>query len=307
MKLVLALSVLSVSVLIAQQSTSDTVRNPLAGDPAAVTAGQQVYNQTCQGCHGPAGQGDRAVALNTPTFVQGSDDGDIFHSIRAGIPNSQMPPFPRLTDVQTWQLVSYIRSLQGAAPAARATSASTIPVAGDVAAGETTFFGRAGCSACHEVNGRGGITGPDLSAVGRLSAEALRQKIVAPNTPLPAAPAAGGRGAGGGRGAPAPVTLVVKTQDGRELRGVRRNEDNFSLQMVDASGHLQLLDKAKLGSIAIENKSLMPADYTARLSAAEVTNLVAYLHGLSGRDLNKTASQPMSGGVTFDRLKNSKA
>jgi alcohol dehydrogenase (cytochrome c) len=212
-----------------------------------------------------------------------------------------------LTDVQTWQLVSYIRSLQGAAPAARATSASTIPVAGDVAAGETTFFGRAGCSACHEVNGRGGITGPDLSAVGRLSAEALRQKIVAPNTPLPAASAAGGRGAGGGRGAPAPVTLVVKTQDGRELRGVRRNEDNFSLQMVDASGHLQLLDKAKLGSIAIENKSLMPADYTARLSAAEVTNLVAYLHGLAGRDLSKTAAQPMTGGITFERLKNSKA
>jgi mono/diheme cytochrome c family protein len=58
MKLILAVSVLSVSVLFAQQSTSDTVRNPLAGDSAAVTAGQQVYNQTCQGCHGPAGQGE---------------------------------------------------------------------------------------------------------------------------------------------------------------------------------------------------------------------------------------------------------
>src|SRR6188768_2506541 len=138
MKLMLALTVLSVSVLLAQQPpVSDTVRNPLSADPAAVTDGQQVYNQSCQGCHGPAGQGDRAVALNTPTFVQGSDDGDIFHSIRAGIPNSQMPAFPRLTDVQTWQLVSYIRSLQGAAPAARPSTAATAPVAGDVAAGET--------------------------------------------------------------------------------------------------------------------------------------------------------------------------
>ena len=32
-------------------------------------------------------------------------------------------------------------------------------------------------------------------------------------------------------------------KDGREIRGVRRNEDTFSLQMVDASGQLHLLDK----------------------------------------------------------------
>src|SRR5438105_1657414 len=99
MKLVLALVALSAGVLLAQQNTSETVRNPLSGDPAAVMVGQQLYNQTCQACHGPAGQGDRAVALNTPTFAQGSVDGDIFHSIRAGIPNSQMPAFSRLTDV----------------------------------------------------------------------------------------------------------------------------------------------------------------------------------------------------------------
>jgi hypothetical protein len=32
------------------------------------------------------GKGNRAVALNTPTFVQGSDDGDIFHSIVPAFP-----------------------------------------------------------------------------------------------------------------------------------------------------------------------------------------------------------------------------
>ena len=85
------------------------------------------------------------------------------------------------------------------------------------------------------------------------------------------------------------MTLVVKTQDGRELRGVRRNEDTFSLQMVDESGRLQLLDKRKLASVAVESKSLMPSDYATRLSAAELTNLVAYLHGQRGRDLTKTS------------------
>ena len=33
--------------------------------------------------------------------------------------------------------------------------------------------------------------------------------------------------------------------DGKEIRGVRRNEDTFSLQMVDATGQLHLLDKLK--------------------------------------------------------------
>ena len=42
-------------------------------------------------------------------------------------------------------------------------------------------------------------------------------------------------------------------QDGREIRGVRRNEDTFSLQMVDATGQLHLLDKLKLASVTVEN------------------------------------------------------
>src|SRR5207249_3576391 len=137
---------------------SDTVRNPLAADPAAVGAGQQLYNQTCQACHGPAGQGDRGPALNTPTLAHGSSDGDLFHTIRAGLPATQMPAFPRLTDTQTWQLVAFIHRLQGAVP-----EASTETTPGDPAAGEAVFFGAGGCATCHEVHGRGGIVGPDLS------------------------------------------------------------------------------------------------------------------------------------------------
>src|SRR5262245_59977925 len=83
--------------------------------------------------------------------------------------------------------------------------------AGDAALGEALFFGRAECATCHEVNGRGGVSGPDLSDAARLSAAVVRQKIVDPNS---APSAAGGRG---GRGGPAaPVTVVAKTKDGRE-------------------------------------------------------------------------------------------
>jgi len=165
-----------------------------------------------------------------------------------------------------------------------------------IAAGEALFFGKAGCSGCHEVNGRGGVTGPDLSAVGMNSSEALSAKIRNPNSPGPA---------GGGRGGPS--TVIVKMRDGREIRGVRRNEDTFTLQMVDASGQLHLLDKTTLAEVRNENRSLMPADYASRLNAAEIQNLVAYLVTLKERDINKTANAAIPGGVTAGRLRNSDA
>ena len=270
-------------------------------DAPGIAAGQTLYNQLCQTCHGPAGQGggDRGPALNTGTFVHGNTDADLFRAIRSGIQGTQMAPFAGLTDTQVSQLVAYIRTLQ---PAARATAAP-MPDAGDASAGETLFFGRAGCANCHEINARGGIVGPELSNAGRLAAAVVRAKIVDPNSP---AASTGGRG--GGRGGATPATVAVKTLDGREIRGVRRNEDTFSLQMIDTSGQLQLLDKVKLASVLVEDTSLHPTDYATRLSNADVANLVAYLGTLRGRDMSKTAvAPPVPGGVTYQRLLNARA
>jgi PQQ-dependent dehydrogenase (methanol/ethanol family) len=298
----LAPAALSAAVLFAQQNPPGA-GNPLATSATAVAEGQRLFSQTCQSCHGPGGQGsDRGPSLAAATFVHGNTDADVFRAIRAGVPGTQMPPFAALSDTETWQLVAYIRSLRATNPAAGAPPAE----GGDAVAGETLFFGRAGCAACHDVNGRGGIVGPDLSNAGRLPPAHLRQKIVDPNAPAP--PAAGGRGRGGGRGGGAPAVVLVKTLDGREIRGVRRNEDTFSLQMVDTSGTLHLLDKTKLASVAVDSRSLHPADYAARFSAPEIANLVAYLGALKGRDAAKAAAAPVvAGGVTYERLLNSKA
>jgi PQQ-dependent dehydrogenase (methanol/ethanol family) len=165
-------------------------------------------------------------------------------------------------------------------------------------AGEALFFGKAGCAGCHEVNGRGGVTGPDLSGAGQSSPEALRAKILNPNgsTPTP-----------GGRGGP--LTIVAKMKDGREIQGVRRNEDTFTLQVMDASGHLHLLDKLTLAGMRRESRSLMPGDYASRLTNAELQNVIAYLGTLNARDMAKAAaaSAGLAGGVTYERLRKSDA
>jgi alcohol dehydrogenase (cytochrome c) len=305
--MLVAVAATAAGVLLAQQPpVSDTVVNPLANNPTAVADGQRIYDGTCQTCHGAAGAGDASRGgppLNTGRLKQGDSDADLFRTIRQGVQGTQMPPFKGLRDEQIWQLVSYLRSLQGSAAASTPARGSALPK-GDVAAGELLFFGRAGCTGCHEINARGGVTGPDLSNAGRLPAAAIRQKIVAPNEPLPAAP--GARGGGGGRGAPPPVTIVAKMPDGREIRGVRRNEDQFSAQIVDASGQLHLIDKRR-AAVSIENRSLMPNDYAKRLSADEVTNLVAFLATQQNRDLGKTVTQPLAGGVSYQRLINATA
>jgi putative heme-binding domain-containing protein len=123
--------------------------------------------------------------------------------------------------------------------------------------GEALFFGKAACGTCHQVNARGGVTGPDLSGAGRIAAEALRKKIIDPN----AAPDAGGRGG--------PSSVVVRTKDGKEIRGVRRSEDSFSLMLADAAGAVRVIDKRTLADQRVEAKSLMPADYATRLSSTD--------------------------------------
>src|SRR5260370_41335090 len=71
---------IGISVPLAQQS--DTARNPLSNNAGAAAAGRTLYDQTCQSCHGPSGQGDRGPALNTNRFAHGSTDGDLFRAIR---------------------------------------------------------------------------------------------------------------------------------------------------------------------------------------------------------------------------------
>jgi PQQ-dependent dehydrogenase (methanol/ethanol family) len=279
-------------VLLAQQQAAERQENPLAGSPAAVSAGRRLYEQTCQSCHGGEGRGGRGPALTTGVFRHGSEDSQLFRNIRRGIAGTGMPAFSRLTTDQVWQLVAYLRSLSAR------TGKGNERFAGDALAGEKLFYGKAACSDCHEVNGRGNIVGPDLSAAGESPAQSLRQKILDPGTSTRPNERGQRRNA---------KVLVVKTIKGQEIRGLWRNEDSYSLHMIDRSGKLHLLDKQHLAEQAYESKSLMPDDYGRRLTEAEIQNLVAYLKTLKGRNFSKTIGAELAGGLTYERLRHSQA
>ena len=74
---------------------------------------------------------------------------------------------------------------------------------------------------------------------------------------------------------------VVET-NGREVRGVRINEDSFTIQVRDAAGQLYSFRKSNLERVDKQtNRSLMPS-FKDRLGQAELEDLVAYLVSLGG-------------------------
>lgn len=255
-------------------------KNPLARSAAAAAAGKKTFDSSCEECHGEGGRGARGPALATGHFQHGGKDWQLFETISEGIPGTQMPSFSWLTSKEIWQVITYVRSLSGTVAAEH--------VSGDPVAGAMIFRGTGGCLMCHQVNGRGGIVGPDLSTIGQWNSTSLREFILHPK------PENG-----------IPDVVDVKTKAGRWIRGVRRYEDTFSLDLMDVTGKFHLLQKKDLAEIHYESKSLMPDDYGRRLSPDELQNLIAYLSTLRVRNLAQAAAVPLSGGVDYQRIRDS--
>jgi putative heme-binding domain-containing protein len=244
-----ALLVLAGALAVAQS-------NPHAGDPKAAESGRGVFRIHCSPCHGIAGKGGRGPDLTRGVHAAGDADADLFRVISEGVPGTEMVDFSKLEADAVWRLVTFIRSI--GAPAA------TGP-AGDAASGETLFWGRARCGQCHQVGGRGGRLGPELTRAGRSRSLAyLRESIVAPNADL----------------SPGYATVRVTTREGREIVGVERGFDNFSVQLLDAAENLMSFFRSEIREARREQRSLMPEDYGRRLEPREIDDLTAYLAGL---------------------------
>jgi putative heme-binding domain-containing protein len=77
-------------------------------------------------------------------------------------------------------------------------------------------------------------------------------------------------------------TVTVVTTSGRKITGVAKNEDTFSVQLLDTDQNLQFFAKKDLRQVIHERKSLMPAYSEQVLSADALRDLVAYLQSLRG-------------------------
>ncbi len=237
-------------------------KNPLEGNAQAISNGKAMFRTRCAGCHGPDARGFLGPDL-TGYWAAGGADDRMFDIVRRGVPGTEMPPSDplRVLDKDIWQTLAYVRTLSGV-PAPAPT--------GDSANGERIF--RVNCSSCHMVNGRGGQLGPDLSRIGSGRPRAgLAGKL---------------RGTAGlMRPGYEPVTIV--TRDGERVRGIKKNEDEFSLQIMDTRERLQGYLKANLAEVTADKQSLMPVYGPDRLNDRDLDDLLRYLTGLRGADAGR--------------------
>jgi putative heme-binding domain-containing protein len=265
------ISVFKLAALLLASPAFCQLRNPYAGNAAMAKAGEFQFRLNCAFCHGlGAHGGGRGPDLTRAHKRHGDSDGELFATITNGIPGTAMPANGTtgqgvgMTEEEIWEVITYLRSVQTKAPAK--------PV-GDAAHGQELFLGTAHCSLCHMVQGKGGRLGPDLSAIGgtrapdyivasvRHPSRRLAQGLLEATKEFPQEY----------------ETVTVTTSEGKKITGVALNEDSFSVQLLDASQHLYLLEKEKLRSFEKSRTSLMPVYDQAELSDKDLNDIVAYL------------------------------
>ena len=231
-------------------------KNKFDGDASAIQQGQTLFRARCANCHGVDARGVIGPDLTTGQFRSGNTDEQLFRVIRRGIPGTEMPGGG--VDDDAWMILAYLRTL--------VTPASS-EARGNAATGEAYFWNAGGCGSCHRISSKGGRLGPDLSRIGATrSRAALTREIREASARI--------------NPSYEPVTLVMR--DKRRIRGVRKNEDTFSIQIMDTTERLQGFRKTDVAEVIYEPQSLMPDYDSKRLSDASLDDLLAYLAGLVG-------------------------
>lgn len=92
--------------------------NPVAADERSIASGHRYYQINCAVCHGDRGMGDGpAIRYGMPgitllsDLARGRSDGYLWGMIRNG--RGLMPPYNRIEELDRWDVVNYIRALQG--------------------------------------------------------------------------------------------------------------------------------------------------------------------------------------------------
>lgn len=234
--------------------------------------GAQRFMEFCAGCHGADGRGgDKAPSLVSPPNPVAQSDAELIRIVHEGTTGG-MPPFAQIGDANIEAVVHYVRLLQG--QSASSKTASQAGALGNADAGRELYFGKAQCSACHLMQGKGGFIAGSLTFYGRnRDPDAIHRAITNPDDPL----------------VRSSQVVKVTTTAGENLTGVLRNEDNFTVALQSEDGRYHLLARSDLKEVQYTGHSLMPSDYAKRLGPKELDDLVSFIIAASRPALDEAA------------------
>jgi len=258
--LVFSLSITS-AALVAQERPAPpdnpARNNPHLGNKESIRSGLALYRVRCADCHGLDAKGYRGPDLTA--LLGDMPDEKLFQTLRKGVAGTEMPG-STAPDDELLLVIAYLRNLG-------AVSAPETAPTGNVENGQRLFAAQ--CTGCHRIGMRGGRLGPDLSRIGAArSRSALVREIRTPAEWFP----------------PGYETVTLVTKDGQRIRGTRKNEDAFSIQVMDTRERIQGYLKGDLREVIYEKDSLMPAFTAARLNDNDLNDLIGYLTTLRGPD-----------------------
>jgi mono/diheme cytochrome c family protein len=119
------------------------LRNPTPASDSSLSNGRKYFQINCAVCHGDRAMGDGPATrygmpgINLTTdMTKARTDGYIFGMIRNG--RGLMPPYNRIEEMDRWDVVNYLRALQGVGGATVAVGPLAAPgVTGDKVPGPT--------------------------------------------------------------------------------------------------------------------------------------------------------------------------
>jgi putative heme-binding domain-containing protein len=261
-----ALATALFSILLAASTRGASPQSPPANavplQQPDIASGKRIFESHCALCHGLDGGGGRGPSLRRPKLNHAADDEALKSLIENGIP-PEMPEAWFLSNEEIVSLAAFVRSLGNVPPEI---------LSGDPARGKT-IYARSGCSACHILNGDGSGFGPDLTDIGaRRGSLHLRETLQNPAKTLPEDFLL-----------VEVTTILGQINSGLTVRGIRLNEDTFSIQLKDQQGILYSFRKSELrGLKKLRGETPMPS-FGAALSPAELDDLVHFLATQRGK------------------------
>jgi putative heme-binding domain-containing protein len=261
--------------------------------------GWKWWHVYCFRCHGVDAIGT-ALAPNLTDPNRKLTDGEFLQIVRNGTPQKGMPAWNQLlSDQQITEIYTYIRartekllprgrpdevgpnggpwvppagwvpaiSTSARAPEAIAAAPAvrwTPYIQGNPKVGEALFHnlqGKAACGRCHVVNGKGKAVGPDLTNIGKKPPQYLVESILNPSAKI----------------VPGYESVQIVTKKGRRIKGIEKNEDNSTVQVVDSQGELHAVLKDEIQQNEKSTTSLMPDNFQNTLTVQDFHDLLAYL------------------------------
>ena len=222
-----------------------------------LAAGKVIFEGHCSLCHGIDGGGGRGPSLHRTKLSRAPDDNTLKLLIQNGIP-PEMPEGWYLSEQDIVNVAAFVRSLGNVPP-------EKLP--GDPQRGEA-IYARSGCATCHILAGKGIGFGPELTEVGaRRGAARLRATLQNPSKTIPEDF----------------LLIEAVTSSGQTIRGIRLNEDTFTIQLKDVQGNFYSLRKSDLRELKKLRGETLMLSYESFVSATELADLVAYLASQRGQ------------------------